>query len=150
MKFPYSGFLSPAPDTGEQVIIFRPEVPLQMFGPAGSVTSLAIVDTGADNTILPLAIAQKLQIKREECKGPSASAFGGQQIAMKYADIQLGLDDGQLQLKWHARVYFAALQHPGPETILVGHQGFLDYFKATFDGENLELVLQPTEDLPAV
>jgi hypothetical protein len=98
MRFPYSGFLSPAPDTGEQVLIFRPEVPLRIFGPAGSVTSMALVDTGADNTILPLSIAHQLQIKTEECKAPSASAFGGQQVPMKYKDVQLALSDGQLRL----------------------------------------------------
>ena len=106
MKFPYTGFLSPAPDTGEQVIIFRPEVRIRIFGPAGAVTSMALVDTGADNTILPLSIAYKLQITTEECQGPAASAFGGQQIPMKYADVQLAVDDEQLQLKWHARLLF--------------------------------------------
>jgi len=85
MNFPYSGFVSRAPETGEEVIIFRPEVPLRICGGKGAVVYMALVDTGADNTMLPLSIARDLGIVTTKAKGPYATAFGGQQIPLSYA-----------------------------------------------------------------
>jgi hypothetical protein len=35
------------------------------------------------------------------------------------------------------------------ETLILGHQGFLDYFTATFDGDNCVLDLKPNPHLPS-
>ena len=43
---------------------------------------------------------------------------------------------------------------PAPETgdpiAILGHQGFLDFFTATFDGEDCTVQVQPNATLPAV
>jgi hypothetical protein len=150
MKFHYSAVLSPAPDTGEEVVILRPEVPLRIHGPNGFATYLALVDTGADNTILPISIARELGITPHPAKGPSAVAFGGQAIDLSYADVELELTQDAETLRWQARVQFFGFADAQPETLVVGHQGFLDYFTAVFDGEQAVLDLQPNQEMPLV
>jgi hypothetical protein len=150
MKFPYSGFLSKAQDSGEEIIIFRPEVPLRIHGNRGLVDIIALVDTGADNTILPLAIARELGIETRKAKGPVAVAFGGQQIPLSFADVKLELLAQDEALLWQARVQFFDFADVDSETLIVGHEGFLDFFTAIFDGEQTTLTLEPNNDIPRI
>lgn len=148
MRFEYSAILSSAPDTGEPVVIFRPEVRIRVHGPNGPGDFLALVDTGADNTILPESIATDLGIPLRAATGPAATAFGGQAIALSYADVELELPHADGNLRWSARVFFVA-DDTSQETLILGHQGFLDYFTALFDGEQCLLDLQPNPHLPS-
>lgn len=148
MRFDYSAILSSAPDIGDAVVIFRPEVRIRVHGPNGAGDFLALVDTGADNTILPEAIANDLGIPLKAGTGPAATAFGGQAIALSYADVELELMHADGDLRWSARVFFVA-DDTNQETLILGHQGFLDYFTATFDGENCVLELKPNPHLPS-
>jgi hypothetical protein len=150
MKFPYSGFLSKAQDTGHEIVIFRPEVPLRIYGVRGFVDIVALVDTGADNTILPSAIAHELGIETHESKAPMAVAFGGQQIPLSFADVHLEMSTNEQALRWQARVQFFDSADADSETLIVGHEGFLDFFTAIFDGEQTTLTLDPNNDLPRI
>jgi predicted aspartyl protease len=149
MKFSYSAVVAPAPDSGEQLVIFRPEVPLTLHGPNGSRQYIALVDTGADNTILPIAVAHHFGIETVAAQGPAAVAFGGQRILLSYADVELSLSDSDATLRWLARVFFVEDAESDEETLVVGHQGFLDFFVAIFDGSECELELIPTVELPS-
>jgi hypothetical protein len=148
MKFPYSAFLSEAPDTGEEIIIFRPEVPLRLRGASGQAVFMALVDTGADNTIFPMSIARDLGIETQKAKGRGAVAFGGQEIPLSFADIDLQISDDKSALRWIGRVYFSDFGGDREETLIVGHEGFLDFFTASFDGEQTTLTLHPNKELP--
>ena len=134
MRFDYTAIVSSSPDTGDHVVIFRPEIRIKVHGSKGSCDFLALVDTGADNTILPESIANDLGIPLIAGKGPAATAFGGQKIVLSYADVELELVHPKATLRWLARVYFVA-GSADKETLILGHQGFLDYFTATFIGE---------------
>jgi hypothetical protein len=79
MRFPYTLSVAPSIDTGEQIVLLRPEIPIRVYGPTGAAEMLALVDTGADNSILPLSIAHDLGIQTTPGSGPGATAFGGQQ-----------------------------------------------------------------------
>jgi len=147
MKYDYTAIVSFSPDTGEPIVIFRPEVIIRVHGPDGSGDFLALVDTGADNTILPESIAQDLGISLQRCKGPSATAFGGQEIALSFSDVTLELVHPDGSFCWTTRVYFVSGESD-KEAIILGHQGFLDYFAATFDGEQCAVNLQANGFLP--
>jgi hypothetical protein len=150
MKFSYSGFLARSPDTGEETIIFRPEVPLHIHGSGGSAIYLALVDTGADNSVFPLSIARELNIVTYDAKGPGATAFDGQHIPLSYGDVQLELSENNTSARWQARVYFYEFTRAEAETLVIGHDGFLDFFTAIFDGEHMTLDLEPNGEMPAV
>jgi hypothetical protein len=149
MRFNYTTIISSSPDTGEPVVIFRPEVRITVHGPRSSGDFLALVDTGADNTILPESIAHDLGISLTAGKGPAATSFGGQELALSYADVQLELVHPAKTLRWLARAFFVADGGDG-ETLILGHQGFLDYFNATFSGEDCALDLEANSYLPRI
>ena len=149
MRFDYTAILSVASDTGDAVVIFRPEVRIRVHGPSGSADFLALVDTGADNTILPEGIARDLGIPLRKCRGPAATAFGGQEIALSFADVELELGHPDGSLRWLSRVYFVP-DDASQETLILGQQGFLDYFTASFDGDECTLELTPNRHLPTV
>ena len=90
MRFSYTGLISLAPDTGEPTAIFRPEIPITLYGPLGSRGILALVDTGADNTIFPEAAARALGIPFAEARAPAARGLGGQAISLSYAEVEIG------------------------------------------------------------
>ena len=149
MKLSYTGLISLAPDTGEPNLIFRPEIQVTIHGPRGSRDLLALVDTGADNTIFPEATASALGIPLIPTAGPSARAYGGQAISLSYAHVELELILEAVRWQWYARVFFAASAAQG-ESVVLGHQGFLEYFTATFFGDECALELVPNTELPSI
>ena len=150
MKFAYSVNIAPAPETGDPIAILRPEVLLRIHGPNGTENHYALVDTGADNTILPNSVAQRLGIATTKCRGPEARAFGGQRISLTFSDVVLELTDDGSSIRWEARVFFADTEPESEDTVILGHQGFLDFFTATFDGDDCSIEVQPNSTLPAV
>jgi hypothetical protein len=94
MKFPYSTVISAVPGTDEYLLLRRPEVPVTISGPGGSITLIALVDTGSDNTIFPKSVADHLQITVESVSGHAANAFGGQRIQLLMGDATLRLEAG--------------------------------------------------------
>ena len=151
MRFPYSLNISPAIDTGEEVVLLRPEVPLRVHGPNGVTRVNALVDTGADNCIFPVSIAHLLGITINKGVGPGATAFGGQRIELSFADVEVELnDDEHPPIRWTARLYFADFPEDEEKTAILGHEGFLDFFVATFHGKDCVLDLTPTDDMPFV
>jgi predicted aspartyl protease len=149
MKFDYTAIISSSPDTSDIIVIFRPEVRIKVHSPNGSGDFLALVDTGADNTILPESIAHDLGIPLFRGKGPAATAFGGQEIALSYSDIELELVHPESNLRWMARVHFV-VEIAEKGTLILGHQGFLEYFTATFKGEDCTLDLEANDYLPKI
>lgn len=148
MKFPYTLNIVPSIDTGNEIVLLRPEIPLRLHGPLGHVDVLALVDSGADNSILPLSVATSLGIETTPGKGPGATAFGGQRIALSIAEVVLELHQDGNVIRWAARLYFADV--PNEKVVVLGHEGFLDYFTATFIGEDCVLDLEPNNSIPRV
>jgi hypothetical protein len=150
MRFQYTLNVVPSIETGEEIVLLRPEIPLRLYGPAGHIDLIALVDTGADNSIFPMSIARELGIETKFGGGPGATAFGGQRIALSFGEVILELSQDGSVVRWRARVHFAELPDDTETAVIVGHEGFLDYFTAIFVGAECILELQPNEDLPAV
>jgi hypothetical protein len=106
------------------------------------------VDSGADNSIFPESVANDLGIALNECKGPAAVAFGGQAIALSYGDVELELKHLDGHVRWATRIYFLSGSDVQEQTLILGHQGVLEYFTATFNGEDASLELVPNPYLP--
>ena len=105
------------------------------------------MDTGADNTILPGSVARALGIPLKHATGPAALAFGGQEIVLSYADVELELIHSDATLRWLAHVYFRVGKED-EEGALLGQEGFLEYFTAAFCGDESVLDLEPNRYLP--
>ena len=75
-----------------------------MHGPAGIADVVALVDTGAGTSIVPLSIADDLGIATTPGAGPGAIAFGGQSIRLSFAEVVLELGQDQQTVRWREDV----------------------------------------------
>lgn len=149
MKFAYRPLISLAPDGVNYLLVLRPEIPITVTGANASFAYTGLVDTGSDQTILPTSIARDLGIDLLPSTGPSASAFGGQQVQLYSGTALLRIEAEGEAVAWSESVSFFDFSSGEDETVILGHAGFLDYFTATFDGKLGELTLVPNDELPA-
>lgn len=109
-----------------------PTLPISINGfPIGN----ALVDTGADITILPLEISQVLGIELNTEKAINiGSAGGGKFTAIpSKKKIKYSLEhSGFRPIQWNGTVFFA----PRQPTILLGQYECLSELKITLDAKN--------------
>lgn len=105
------------------------------------------MDSGADETLLPISLAKVLDIELH-AETSRAAGVSGEQLTIHYGDVELQIACGRDVVKWRTTVGFVEFGISTDELIILGHGGCLDYFTATFDGANAELELIPNEYLP--
>lgn len=147
MNFPYTASIQEEPRTGDFLIIRRPEIPVTISGPNGSATFVGLVDTGSDNTIFPKSIAESLGIKLEPGVGLPARSFGGHEIILLFGQVRIYVEDDVESCEWQAIVCFHDSQS-SQDSVILGHDGFLEFFTATFDGAAELLTLKSNAALP--
>lgn len=145
--FPYLSYESSAPRKSSS-LIYRPEVTLRVVGPAKIKTVLALCDTGADHTILPLSMAEFLEIKMDEESRYHIQSLTGHKVRVVTGTVALELHDEHYWVRWTTEVGFIPFKHSHDEITVLGHIGCLDFFTATFDGKKHELTLKPNSRLP--
>lgn len=150
MRFPYQTHIVGTSDDGSELLLSRPELDLKLIGPKGSAVFIGLVDTGADQTILPTFIAHRLGIELGPHEGPIATAFGGQRLDLLDGAAVLEIRSGGEILAWTAPLCFFDYSEEDESTVVLGYVGFLEFFTATFDGDALELTLEPNRYLPRV
>jgi hypothetical protein len=148
MRFPYSSVISIGSGSGEFLLLRRPGIPVVIIGPQGSATYIGLVDTGSDNTIFPKSVADYLGIPCEPITG-AANVFGGHRVQLLNGNAVLKLEVDGDSCAWNAALCFYDFPSPEDETVIFGHNGFLDYFTATFDGELGVLTSLPNSELPS-
>jgi predicted aspartyl protease len=147
MKFQYSSIVDKDQDTGDFILLRRPEIPVTLIGPRGQLSAVALVDTGADHTIFPIRFSKLLGIQVSNASNLSAFAFGGQRISLQSGELLLRIEDEFERIEWRTEVSFFDFPSIAAENIVLGHSAFLDYLVATFNGEHSELELSPTSEL---
>lgn len=148
MKVPYKRYSIEPTAVSASTELFRPMVPLRVIGPTGDAFLWALVDTGADQTVLPRAIAEEIGVSIDDDRGWQVGGFGGQTVNVAPADVTLQLGYAGQSFEWDVTVGFVDFAQPEDEITLLGHVGFLDFFRATFDGLAHELELAPTAAFP--
>ena len=148
MIFPYDASLTRAPD-GTIVTTYRPMIPIRIVGPDAAALYLALVDTGADGTVLPRSVADDLGIVPDDQKADDVTAFGGTRLRTAPAKAQFELSDGTDSCRWETTVDFVEFPDPQHETLILGHEGFLQFFTATFNGKMKTVELLPNDALPS-
>src|SRR3989344_6038711 len=141
MKFEYKIYpRDPVPGAPEG-LIFQPKIPITVYGPTGKISFDALVDTGADHTIFPRFNASHIGAPLHEKNVSYTNGIGSDGIKSFYAEgIELEMKVDNEICRWTAPVWFSE-QDDFPA--LLGRKGFLEYFTATFDGENSILTLEP-------
>jgi predicted aspartyl protease len=116
----------------------RPLITVTLIGPTGSVAKSALLDTGADDTIFPEDVATVIGIDLTAAPVARGAGAGMNVLPVKYAEVSLRLVGQQEQREWSAWVGFTPgkLRHP-----MLGFAGFLQFFTATFHGDQEEVEL---------
>ena len=106
--------------------------------------------TGADTCVFPQQVATDLEIPVRDARGPAITAFGGQAVPTKVADVEVELSDGDTTLRWTMRAFFHAASEEEVPVLILGHAGFLEFFTTTFIGDECILELVENEYLPLI
>ena len=142
MRFAYELFGASAPilSLGGRYSRPRPMVSITLIGPLGSYLLRGLVDSGADETIIPEFVAPFLGVDLDSATILSARGIGGSLVSVRFVDVTLRIADQHEQHEWSALVGFAPL---GRRTGILGFAGFLQYFTTVLHGdrEMLELTV---------
>lgn len=149
MYFDYRPSIAVSPTTGEGIILLRPDIEVVVHGPLGSRIVTALVDTGSDLSVLPLAAAHVTGIIVAPSNQPQARDFGGSGLSFFEGKVELEIFDPRTgdALRWFTEAQFFDFG-AASETAVLGHDGFLNHFTATFDGEDAALELIANRTLP--
>lgn len=143
MKFRYRRFTMTLDGAaGSSHTVYRPVAPIEILGDRNSLKLFALIDTGADFTLLPMEVAKFLGIPLAAGSSVSMTGVGGSTIQAYPATVDLTLTQGRESLRWHARVHFAE-----QDNLLLGNEGFLEFFIATFDWAAKTIDLAPNSML---
>jgi predicted aspartyl protease len=148
MKFSYREYISKYPGSDDFRLILRPVITLQIAGSLAHAQWDALVDTGADETLLPFSLAEVLGVELDRELTSIAAGISGDALTIHYGEVQFQISQESETISWSALVGFVEFGSSDDELIVLGHGGFLDYFTATFNGELAELDLVANELLP--
>ncbi|MCH7726020.1 MAG: retroviral-like aspartic protease [Planctomycetes bacterium] len=122
--------------------------PLRVIGPSGDAFLWALVDTGADQSVLPRSVADTIGLTLDQSQQSWVIGFGGQQVAIVPAEVDLQLGQAGQTFHWTATAAVVSFANVADEIVILGHAGCLDFFRTTFDGQGRELELVPTPQFP--
>ena len=131
-------------------IAHRPVGTVKIIGPRGVVRWDALVDTGSDITLLPSVIADDLGIDLAAAELSTIRGVGDQPVDVRDSGVELEITDGAQSFRWDAEVSFLVVDEGESHFALLGHQGGLSYFVATFDGVARTMELTPISDFPGL
>lgn len=149
MKFAYREYVSVFPGTNDYRLILRPVITVRIISLKSDARWDALVDSGADETLFPLSLAEALGVELDQPLTSEAVGISGDRLKIHYGDVELRIESGQEFVAWKSTVGFVDFGSSSDEVIILGHGGCLDYFTAIFDGENAELELEANALLPS-
>jgi Aspartyl protease len=147
LTFRYPRYRSPNPVVPLGGVQFRPQpvILIGVTGPLGTLPYEALIDTGADDTIFPLAMAASIGLDLSTAPTGTARGVGGTTVLVRYVEVGLRLAQGSNRIEWRAWAGFVATPM---RRGLLGFAGFLQFFTATFRGDREEVELEANALLP--
>jgi hypothetical protein len=128
MKFAYRRYRVQLPESNQLLIVYRPVIPISIRSAGLTLRRFALVDTGADFTLLPAALAEHLGVAPDRSRSASMSGVGGSSIFASPAEVEFELSRGSESYNWRTEVFFGEQDY-----LLLWNEGFLEFFVATFD-----------------
>jgi hypothetical protein len=130
---------------------WRPLVPVRLVSlTTGQFRDFdqALLDSGADDAIFPLAAALAIGVSFLPEVGTAVTIrWGGSTHPVRYGEVRLELTDGTTTWSWPARVAFSAAPIRYP---LLGQAGCLQYLDATFLGADRVAMLDLNPSYPGI
>ena len=145
LQFPYQPvpIIGPAPPSVSiaGAAHWRPFVPLTVIGANGQLRHFqrALLDPGADDTVLPLSVAKRIGISLRPDTGHRLR-WRGQHYVLRYGDVAFQLAEGGSFCRWQA---IAAFSDAPITYCILGQSGCLQFFDVTFRGADRLAELEP-------
>jgi hypothetical protein len=121
----------------------------RIFGPAGMSRTLGLLDTGADETELPMDLAPSLGIKISSSEPARFRGVGGEQ-AKGFFGENVGFELRQQKKSYRWIVPKVAFLYPPPGsldetelTVILGNVGFFRFFNTDFDYQRGRVSIRP-------
>lgn len=149
MIFPFRPYrlTASAPSLGGRMVRYKPVIALTVIGPSGQHSLEALVDSGADDVVLPAHAASAIGVSLSTAPSSHAQGLGGMQpVGLWYAPVILLLSDGAQTCRWRAVTAFTTTPM---RFALFGIAGGLEHFRTTLDVQTREIILLPKASLPA-
>jgi hypothetical protein len=145
-RFRYKPSVAEPSPADPDPLIWRPVMPIKIWGLGKRRTVEALVDTGAIETLLPMKIWKLVDpiTRPDEEEDFELEAANGSKISVRYATVDLGFWIGRHRLRWGAKVAFT----PDRDEAVLGDAGFFRYFSVTFNRPERFLDLQNVVPLP--
>lgn len=140
MKLPYRPYRVRLYHGEPYTTVWRPIAQIVLHGPLGSVKLNALVDPGADQTMLPREFADALGILIDEKRPGSVRGVGGLPLVVHPGSAELEIVHQGQSIRWLASIRFASDNHA-----LLGQLGCLEFFTATFDYQHRFFELEPND-----
>ena len=115
-----------------------PIIPLRIKGKKRSIKTTAILDSGADLTLIPKDIAKLLGLDLKGNRENSLGIGGDVPTIEAKAQIQLGRGSERYRFK----IPVLVLDTDQSMHILLGRKGFFDKFRITFDEAKEKVMLK--------
>ena len=104
-----------------------PIVPVRIYGPAGYRNFVALVDSGAEQSVLSLDLINSLGLPTEDATAVDIVGVGGHTSRGYLLEVELRLTNH----RWKAVAVFSDVVRSDSPMIL-GQAGFFEFFNVTF------------------
>lgn len=139
MRFDYTAYSCDPSPQDPSGIVYRPTIQVRVGGLKGSFDLLGILDTGADECLLPYELLEEIDPLRRIKDFSVLRGFAGEITPVVYGTVNLTILLKGRPFHWRARVGFVS----GRDGEAVwGRDGFLEYFNASFHGPGRHFTLR--------
>ncbi len=126
--------------------LFRPLLPVIIHSTAAAWLVEGLLDPGSDLTLLPLQWAARLGVDYQSLSpGGAVTSATGELVPWRTWQLDFDVRRDMERICWRADVAVTTDKITRPHW---GFKGFLQYFRAEFDGPNLVVTLTPGANLP--
>lgn len=126
---------------------WRPIVPICVHAPNGKQLFVdALIDTGADMTLLTPAAAELFQLDLDQLPETPITSALGTVDAYRTVSLTLELRRPPEVLRWRTNVGFVRRRLT---YCILGTRGFFEFFRLSYDARQREFELFPHEPLPS-
>ena len=110
---------------------------MRVVGPRGDALIFGLLDSGADTTVLPGFLVDRIGVDLEPQTG-RFRGVGGHVVTVSFGTVDLELQWGNESYRWPARVGFLDVR----TVAVLGRTALLEYFDATFLGADNAVTLE--------
>lgn len=144
VRFPYSRIDVDPSYADPSGIVYRPAVPVTVYGLTDKFPLKGIVDTGATETILPAFLIDLVAAALRPGETGVLVGADGRPFLVTYGTIDLAVRLQRRTIRWHSKVAF----QPKRQDALLGDAGFLRHFTVTLNGRERYTTLRPNGVFP--